>query len=301
MVNWKIIVLALSILSATAYGQGCSDAGFCTINAFKPIGEEPVESLDNQFKVGTFYGSADHSIAVYGAYFVYNRQINESLGIDVKLTSLAQSGNDISVFGLSDIFLNANYRLTDHLNVTLGAKVPLSGANKTLDGLALPMDYQASLGTFDLVLGLAYELQKIHFVVALQQPLTQNKNEFLASSYPAGSALSAFQSTNQFKRSGDILLRVSYPITLVEKLMLTPSILPIYHLANDKYTDESDVEMEIVGSQGLTLNGNLYLDYEINTKNHLQLNVGMPFVVRDARPDGLTRSLIANLEYKISF
>lgn len=301
MVNWKIIVLALSILSATAYGQGCSDAGFCTINAFKPIGEEPVESLDNQFKVGTFYGSADHSIAVYGAYFVYNRQINESLGIDVKLTSLAQSGNDISVFGLSDIFLNANYRLTEHLNVTLGAKVPLSGANKTLDGLALPMDYQASLGTFDLVLGLAYELQKIHFVVALQQPLTQNKNEFLASSYPAGSALSAFQSTNQFKRSGDILLRVSYPITLVEKLMLTPSILPIYHLANDKYTDESDVEMEIVGSQGLTLNGNLYLDYEINTKNHLQLNVGMPFVVRDARPDGLTRSLIANLEYKISF
>jgi len=27
----------------------------------------------------------------------------------------------------------------------------------------------------------------------------------------------------------------------------------------------------------------------------------MPFIVRDIRPDGLTRSFIANIEYKIKF
>jgi hypothetical protein len=77
--------------------------------------------------------------------------------------------------------------------------------------------------------------------------------------------------------------------------------LPIYHLSNDKYTNNLGIENEIKGSQGLTLNGNAYLDYEINNKNALQLNVGMPFVVRDARPDGLTRSFVVNLEYKVKF
>jgi hypothetical protein len=113
--------------------------------------------------------------------------------------------------------------------------------------------------------------------------------------------LKDFQTTNQFVRSGDVLLRVSYPISITSKFKLTPSVLPIYHLANDKYTDELKAEKEIVGSKGLTLNGNLFLGYEINSKNIIQMNMGMPFVVRDARPDGLTRGFIANLEYVIKF
>ena len=59
--------------------------------------------------------------------------------------------------------------------------------------------------------------------------------------------------------------------------------------------------MEIEGSQGLTLNWNLYLDYELNNDQALQLNVGSPFIVRDTRPDGLTRSFVASLEYRIKF
>jgi hypothetical protein len=65
--------------------------------------------------------------------------------------------------------------------------------------------------------------------------------------------------------------------------------------------DEFNVKQEIKGSQGLTLNGNAYIDYEINSKNIIQLNLGMPFIVRDSRPDGLTRSFIANIEYRVKF
>jgi hypothetical protein len=72
-------------------------------------------------------------------------------------------------------------------------------------------------------------------------------------------------------------------------------------LATDKYTDEYKIKQNIKGSQGLTLNVNAYLDYVINNKNILQLNVGMPFFVRDVRPDGLTRRFISNLEYRIKF
>lgn len=246
-------------------------------------------------------GKADNSIAVYGTYLEYNRQLNKKTGIDLKLTSIAQNGNNISVFGLSDAFVNANYTPNEKIKLTAGFKIPLSNASASRDNLPLPMDYQSSLGTLDLILGIGYEIWKIQCFAAIQQPLTQNDNQFIATDYPENSPLRGFQSTRRFKRAGDVMLRVSYPISAGSKFRITPGILPIYHLKNDTYTDELNVEKEIAGSSGLTLNGNLYLDYQINTRNALQLNLGMPFVVRETRPDGLTRSFILNMEYRNRF
>ncbi len=304
MKELKYILCALSVFLCCAmnsYGQGCSDAGLCTISSFKPHSADSPSALENQFKVGAFYGKADNAISVYGSYVEYSRQLSEEFGLNAKLSSLAQSGNGISVFGLSDLFVNANYRTSAGLRVTLGAKVPITQANKTLDNLPLPMDYQASLGTYDVVLGLGYEIAKLQLVAAIQQPLRQNDNRFVATAYTPGSVLRSFPSTNAFERSADVLLRVSYALHLGSGLTCTPSILPIVHLANDKYTNASGDKQEIVGSRGLTLNGNIYIDYELNTHSSLQLNAGMPLIARDARPDGLTRSGIVNLEYRFAF
>lgn len=296
-----LTLFTLSIASWQVSAQGCSDAGFCTIDAFKPGESDSTNRPINQIKVGAFFGSADYSILVSGAYVEYNRSFGKKVGMDVKLTSLAQSGNDISVFGLSDLFLNAHYKLTDKLKMTLGVKIPLTKGDLSYNGLPLPMDYQASLGTFDLILGVGYSIKNLHFVAALQQPLVQNNNGFIASDYPLLSPLRAFQSTNKFIRKGDVLLRVSYPLNLTSKLKFTPSVLPIYHLGNDQFTDAFGQQQEITGSQGLTLNGNIYLDYAFDDNNILQLNMGTPFIVREARPDGLTRGFIANLEYRFKF
>jgi hypothetical protein len=298
----KILLMSVFVFFANhSFSQGCSDAGFCTLESFKPNTNDSIKQLKNQFKIGAFFGGADNSIAVYGNYLEYNRQFSSKFGLDLKITTLAQNGNYINTFGLADAFLNANYKASDKLKFTLGAKIPFNNADNSKNNLPLPMDYQASLGTFDLILGLGFQINKFQIATALQQPLTQNENRFFASSYPLNSTLRTFQSTNKFKRSGDVMVRVSYPLTLNQKLKLTPSLLPIYHLANDKYTDELNIEREIIGSDGLTLNGTFFLDYEINTKNSLQLNLGMPFVIRDVRPDGLTRSFVANLEYRIKF
>ena len=296
-----LLTVILFVTFNQMHAQGCSDAGFCTMESFKPHDSDSVVAKNNQFKIGFSFGSADNDIAAIGNYLEYNRTFNPQFGIDAKLTSLSQFGNDISTYGLSDIYINANYKPSPKLSFTLGAKIPLSNGNKTNDNIPLPMDYQSSLGTFDLIFGVGYEFKKIQFVAAIQQPLTQNSNQFVAENYPANSALSTFQTTHKFKRSGDLLLRISYPVNLGEKLRLTPSILPIYHLTNDKYTDALGIEKPIEGSEGLTLNGNLYLDYAVTKNNALQLNLGMPFLTRTARPDGLTRSFAANIEYRIRF
>ena len=298
----KLILISTLFFAITSYGQGCSDAGFCTMNSFKPNENQNEKTKNNQLKVGVFTGMADQSISVYGNYIEYNRAINSKFGLDFKLTTLAQSGNSISTFGLADAFVNANYALNNKLKLTLGAKIPLSNANTFKNNIPLPMDYQASLGTFDVIFGLGYQIKKWQFATAFQIPLTQNENQFFGPSFVAfNQGLAGFQTTNKFKRSGDFLIRVSYPFEVAPKLKVTPSLLPIYHLANDKYTNELLIENEIIGSKGLTLNGTIYLDYELNSSNSLQLNMGTPFIIRDARPDGLTRSFIANLEYRYKF
>lgn len=300
----SVLALAIGIIflsSEANYAQGCSDAGVCTIDSFKPHEHGLFQETKNTFKVGLNYGAADYDIAAFGTYLDYRRKLTDRLSVDAKLTTLSQSGNDISVFGLSDIYVNGNYKVGKNASFTLGFKIPLMDANKKENGLALPMDYQSSLGTFDLVFGIGYAIKKLQLLAAIQQPLTQNNNEFLSTLYPSDSPLSEFQSTNQFKRSGDVLLRVSYPLNIGKKFVFTPSLLPIYHLKNDKFTDIDGIEKEIEGSQGLTLNWNTYFDYHFNHKNALQLSLGAPFIVRDARPDGLTRSFVANLEYRINF
>ncbi|SHL49395.1 hypothetical protein SAMN05444360_10293 [Chryseobacterium carnipullorum] len=291
----------LLLQSNYLFAQGCSDAGFCTVNSFQPNNNDSIKAYHNQIKTGIFFGKADNSISAFGGYIEYNRQLGEKFGFDVKLTSLAQSGNDVSTFGLSDLFLNANYRANEKLKFTLGAKVPLSDAGNSKDNIPLPMDYQSSLGTLDLIVGVGYKIKKLQLVAALQQPLTQNDNQFLASQYPASSELRGFLSTNKFKRSGDVLLRISYPLMIHSKIRLTPSLLQIYHLKNDRFTNQNNEELQINNSEGLTLNGNVYLDYEINRRNGIQLNMGVPFIVRKSRPDGLTRSFIANVEYRVKF
>lgn len=289
------LLLILQTLSLRA--QGCSDAGACTLHGVVPESSDTSTALYTTLSIGGFVGTADYDIGVSGAYIAVNRRVSKRLSFDVKLTSLAQSGNDISVFGVSDVFVNATVDATSDLSFTAAVKIPLSDGGAERDGLPLPMDYQASLGTVDLITGIGYSFDKLHVVLAYQQPLTQNANTFFASMYPSTSVLSTIQSTNNYYRQPDLLMRVSYPFAIGDEWTITPSVLPIYHIGNDRYTDEQGAEREIVGSQGVTLNGNLYVDYALSAQHALQFNVGVPFIVRDARPDGLTRGMIATIQY----
>ncbi len=296
-----LLLIALSSgLFNDALSQGCSDAGFCTLNPFKPL--HSVENdFKNQLKFGLNTGVADHNIAIWGSYVEYSRKINSKLGLTAKLTSLAQQGNGISVNDLSDIFINANLALTEKLRITGGFKFPLANGNRSLNNLSLPMDYQSSLGTTDAIAGVSYSFRKWQGVLAFQIPLSQNKNTFQAEAYPSTLPLSGFQSTNGFTRKADVMLRLSYPIKFKSKLTVTPGLLAIYHLANDEFIDAQMMKAEIKGSQGLTLNATLFFDYLLSKKSALQFNLGSPLVVRDARPDGLTRGIIGTIEYSVQF
>jgi hypothetical protein len=280
------------------FAQGCSDAGVCSIDKIRPGGH--MADYSNQFRAGIGYGKADHDITVIAPYLAFSRTMGK-ISVEGRLTAIAQNGDEASMFGLSDLFVVGNYALLDKMQISAGFKIPLANGDKMLDGQSLPMDYQPSLGTLDLLLGLNYSIKKLQLAFAYQQPLSQNNNTFLAGDFPIDSEFQKFQSTNNYFRRADVLLRISYPVKIGNKFKITPSVLPIYHLGNDRYTNLVAQEVEITGSQGLTLNANLFLDLSVGQSSSLQFNFGTPLVVREDRPDGLTRHFVVNLEYQVSF
>lgn len=286
-----------------AKGQGCSDAGFCTLNGFKPTTEDSADvEYKNHVAVGLSKGLADHEISILSAYVEYHRQVSEKVGVDAKLTGISQKGSSTTTIGISDLYLNTSYAFIKNTTALAGLKIPLQDGNaQSSENLSLPMDYQASLGTLDLILGLRYEIKKLAITAGLQQPLTQNNNHYLSQNYSIYSPFRGFQSTNHYNRSGDLLLRLTYPIKITKHFTVSPSALSIYHLREDRFTDANGTVQSISGSAGLTFNGTLYFDYAINARNNIELNMGKPFITRKVRPDGLTREYIITLEYKFKF
>lgn len=292
------------IFSNKIHAQGCSDAGLCTIDGFKPSINDKGQSKANKgaMRFGIGFGQADFDINVLNSYISYVRNLSDKWGIEAKLSGISQSGNDLSNAGLSDVFLNTTFRAGKNIRLFLGTKIPLTNAGKSKDGIALPMDYQSSLGTVDIMAGIGYDVKDFQFMLGLQQPvMRENSNNFLSSAFPSNSILSQFPSTRRFIRKSDLLLRASYVWNLSDKWNITPAVLGIYHTGDDEYTNTLAQKIRIDGSQGLTCNLNLFADYVLNVKSKFQLQLAAPVLVRDTRPDGLTRKWVAGIEYQLAF
>jgi len=289
--------------------QGCSDAGVCTIHAIKnnTEGESSFGKTKNEITVGFSFGKGERKTNDYTTAVEYTRSLSNQTSVTGKLSFSAISGELANVRGLGDLFLSVNHafdvKKTWQKSFIVGLKIPFDDADITKNGIHLPMPYQTSLGTTDLVLGLNFIRKSFGATIAVQQPLKPtNGNRFLPQDYATNKLAAEYLPTNKFVRKGDVLLRFSYNVVFNDKkFSLRPSLLSIYHEANDTYLDAANIRREIAKSNGLTLNAILFAGYKLNSTSGFELGLGAPFVVRTSRPDGLTRSVVASLDYKISF
>jgi hypothetical protein len=298
MVMRKLIVSALLLgISMAVEAQGCSDAGFCSIGNLSHRPGVNRASAKQYVKLILPTGLGDENVFVFTPGLEYGLQLSR-WQFSGKLTGNHASGHLGSATGAGDIFLSATYQASPQkkwkTSVTLGTKLPLNQGNIKEGNLSLPMQYQSSLGTVDAIVGVALVNNRWNFAAGWQQPLTGiNRNNFLPQYWPNGKA-TAFPSTNDFNRKGDILLRGACRFIKKEKWSLDGGILGIYHLGEDTYIDAniSNRPIAIEGSQGLTLNATASLEINLNKKWSAGLTGGIPLVVRDVRPDGLTRSFV---------
>jgi hypothetical protein len=292
------IILLFSITLVNA--QGCSDAGICSVgHAF----DNTQKDLKNSVEVATIFGAGEADVTYISPYVAYTRKFTERISLSTRITFSSASGDFGTKTSVGDAFLIGNYTFTAKKNTQwsalVGWKIPFNNSNLKINGNALPLDYQSSLGTFDLFLGTNLNYKKWDFNAVLQIPVfNTNANSYFASS----SGSKDFSSTNLFERQSDALFRTTYTIkTANNKFSFKPNLLFIYHLGEDSFENELGKRETIVGSDGLTVNGNLITTYYFNNQNSIELSLASPFVVRDIRPDGLTRSFVLGLQYKILF
>ena len=296
----KIFLFTAFTISCISYSQGCSDAGICSIgNGF----EKNHEDYKNQVEVATIFGAGESDVTYFSPYVSYTRKINEKLSLSSKVTFSSANGSFGTRADFGDAYLIGNYTFEEkkarQWSALLGWKLPFTTSNRKINGYSLPEDYQSSLGTFDLFLGTNLKYQKWDFTATVQIPVFNiNKNSF----FKEYSGTDDFPSTNLFERKSDVLLRATYTLTTPnKKFVFKPNVLFIYHLGEDSFENIYGVRENITGSDGLTINGNLISSYSINTRNSVELSLATPFVVRDVRPDGLTRKYVMGLNYKYSF
>lgn len=299
-----VFCIALILVSVLLRAQGCSDAGFCTLGNFKPLYEN---SSKQKLTLSFANGIGDEGVYVFTPAVQYDIRLNKQWQLQTKATANYASGNLGSAFGLGDFYLSGTYILKNkskwQSSFLFGIKIPFNTSNLKQDGKSLPMQYQSSLGTFDVIGGYTITNQKWLFATALQLPLSgKNNNNFLPA-YFANTAALKYPKSNDFDRKADVLLRANYNIKQSNKIKLNAGLLGIYHLGKDTYIDGniSNKPLEINGSDGLTLNITGAAQFALSKKIDVGLLAGVPLVVRDVRPDGLTRSFSISTDFIFKF
>lgn len=295
------------IVSFAAYSQGCSDAGFCTMGENLPSAQDTSSSPQQKLTLLLTNGIGDEGVYIFTPGVQYDFDSNNHFAFQGKVTGNYATGNLGSAAGAGDVFVSSTYTVDRKSkwrnSFTLGIKLPLSNGGLSNGDQALPMQYQASLGTVDAIGGYSTTYNKWLFAAAVQLPLTgANNNSFLPDSL-ANPDTFPYPSSNEFTRKADVLVRAGYQIRSTSKIKWSASLLAIYHVGEDTYVDKrvSETPISIVGSEGLTLNLTSAYYYQLNDKFSFGIVGGFPLVVRDVRPDGLTRGFAISPELILHF
>ncbi|MFC2150362.1 hypothetical protein ACFLQV_02545 [Calditrichota bacterium] len=296
------ILCALSIPPSDALAQGCSDAGMCTLNGMQGTSSEFDQAYLNQFSIGLGYGRGANELNVFNQSLTYTRTITDGLLLGSKLTFASINGDLGDNNGLGDLYIDARLQMHSQLSFMVALKLPLDKADATEMLLPLPMDYQTSLGTTDLILGIGITHRKWHLNLGWQQPLSGANDNGFDPVYYLDPAAGNYLPTNQFRRQGDLLARAVYNMEILQgRASLAPGILIIQHLGMDSYKQPFGGETDIEGSDQLTINLSLAASIPVSSRTALKAQLGFPVKAREARPDGLTREVALILELQTSF
>jgi hypothetical protein len=312
-----LLLLAYSLANSPAFSQGCSDAGFCTMGAMKP--DQPynkklpikLRSMEVSFYRGTttlspivYVGNLDMSFNLFG----------DKTFFQVKVPFQAVEGNFGKTKGLGDLSLCLTRNLYSSekydISASLGSKIPSNNSNLKSDetGLALPMYYQTSLGTYDAIAGISLISKKWLLATGIQHPFNQNGNTFSWAEwrpvYKDGNDeayVNKYDRAFKLKRGTDVMLRVERNFRFA-RFNFTLGALPIFRVTKDEITDNDTGErVKLDGTTGMALSGIGTVGYNFNVKSGVRLLLGRKITQRKVNPDGLTRHDVATISYFYRF
>ena len=307
-----VFLLAFGSVTLSVLGQGCSDAGFCTMGAMKP--DQPfnkkvalkLRAIDLNFYRGV---TTPLTPVIYVATADMSFSINSKNSFQIKLPYQAITGQLANTSGMGDISLcyTRIVYTSDQfdLNFSFGGKIPTNNSDKfSDDGFPLPMYYQTSLGTYDLISGLSLINRQWLLATGIQVPLNQNNNQFLWGAWSGSDEdpvyIEKYARSKELKRGIDVMLRIERNFRF-SRLNFTLGILPIYRITNDEITLPPGIRVKPDGAKGLALSGIFTTGYSINAQSGIKLLLGQKLAQRSENPDGLTREFVSSFTYYFRF
>ena len=301
--NRKIIFLFISFLITIQYqvkSQGCSDAGFCSIGTLQSQNLADTNFINN-FKFVLSYGQGEQGTTIMQIIPEFEFSFLNNNAIQIKAPYFFINGKIGNNNGVGDISFSITQTLVKQdklkFSITAGTKIATGKSNAAINNLALPMPYQTSLGTNDIILGTSLQYRKWILGFGFQGVLSnKNENRYLHSLWVNNSDGQKYFESNFLDRGNDALLRIEKSLN-IKKLSFSTGLLAIYHLQNSSIIDDSGNRSEVENSKGLTLNITGNGQYNFSYRSGFNLTFGFPIIVREARPDGLTRHFVVSSSF----
>lgn len=307
------LFLLMTTIQQVGFTQGCSDAGFCTMGAMKP--DQPynkkIKLKLRSMEVSFYRGTTTLTPIVYVATADMNFSLGSKYTFQLKVPFQFVEGQLAKTSSLGDISLcvTRNIYTSDRfdLNLSLGGKIPTNSSDLTTRGLPLPMYYQTSLGTYDVIAGVSLINRKWLFATGIQLPLNQNNNQFTWSAWDGDgekSYVDRYTQSKNLNRGVDVMLRVERNFRL-SRFNFSVGLLPIYRITSDEITNSKGdrTSKDVNGNEGngLALSVIGTGGYNFNVRSGIKLLVGHKLVQREFSPDGLTRELVSSVTYMYRF
>jgi hypothetical protein len=302
-----IAILSIFLIKNKVAAQGCSDAGFCSVGSLQPMAV--VDSFyRHQLQATISYGSGEQGVSVLQFIPEWQWRFSKNLSIQVKVPYVYANGNLGSNSGVGDATLAFSGEVVNRkdvkVNASIGIKAPSGSTDASGDKsfpLVLPMPYQTGLGTTDLILGSSVSFFNWNAGIGFQGVLkNENKNTFAHFRYINEPDADKYFESNMLSRGNDVLIRIER-IFASNKWTFSPGVLAIYRLMEDEIVTAEKNVVAIKGSDGLTLNITGMVTHEISSRITSTLVLGAPVIIRENRPDGLTRSFVFNLGIQYNF
>lgn len=295
------LFLCLIIGIAPSYSQGCSDAGVCS--ATQQFDSPSDQKLSHHFSLTPSLALGDQQSWVLSNVFSYHLQNQKGWSFGLALPYATTFGNITTTSGLGDIILSMNVPIITQekhkLSWLIAGKIATGDANEMYQNQALPMIYQPSSGTNDLITSLQWNYKSWLFAAGYQHAFNANNNTFLSSDFPVDSDAAKYHSSAYLKRGDDVMLRLEKRFLSSKKSSFRLGALPIWRIQSDEIKVK-DKYQEIANSTGLTLNLYAGWKYQITEQFYSELQLAAPPITREVRADGTTRSFLLNIRLAFS-
>jgi hypothetical protein len=288
----------MTLISALQiFGQGCSDAGACSVESLNFDNTKSKSDSRLKLNLEQTFGLGEKFVFISQTTTGIQYRVFKATLVELRIPFIYTNGNIGHTSGVGDLIFSVNHRIASfdksNWSIIAGARIKSNDANKSFNDNPLPMAYQTSLGTYDIILGSFYSIPKWDFYAAYQHSFGRNQNNYLIGSSVVSDNLKYYES-NKLKRGDDLYFRTRRFLKLKNSNKLIINTLLIYRLQKDQiYKNDENIHLQ--GSKGLTMNIGLGFSKKLKNQRKLEYILAFPIIDKNYRADGLTRNIVLGI------